>query len=342
MKHDDIEHDGHVEASFSDLLDGALGHSDLERVRAHVAACPACSERYDSFARSTRALQRLPIAATPPEHVSGVLAALGAELSAERPAPRRVAGLLSHAAALLVGLGLAFGLRGCASRIPPEGGSVEPQVVEVVREIPVEIPVEVVREVPVERVEYVDRPVPSPLQLDAEQGARLLTAFAEALSELARVAGAESARRNAAADRSVQELAQAQSPDAGSIESPSTVLGEDAPSRSLRIQRSGGSVLIRTRGAMADVVPALIDTLGDPDVAVARAAELHLAALRAEFGGTPDVASPAGQATQESRHGGFRGLLASARTEPQDEPAVDSHARWTRWWLEQSASTGSY
>jgi hypothetical protein len=70
-------------------------------------------------------------------------------------------------------------------------------------------------------------------------------------------------------------------------------LSDSAP---LRIVRGGDRLRIQTRGALAEIVPALIETLDDSDGSVARAAEQHLEALRAELAGEASF----------SRHGNRR------------------------------------
>ena len=108
----------------------------------------------------------------------------------------------------------------------------------------------------------------------------------------------------------------------------------------LRVVRAGDRVRIQTRGALDDVVPALIDSLNDPDDAVARAVEQHLEALRAELAGDAFLTPLAHSDPRDDvdRPGGLRGLLTAQGDAEEAAAAPDAYTRWSNWWLGRSTS----
>ena len=346
------------EERFSDAYEEQLTESDRREFEGHLASCDSCRTAFDSFTAATAALQGLRVAPTTEAHVEEILVAV--EGKPARPWWLGARPFISHAAALLVGLSIAFGA-GLLGE--PEVVTVREEVevpvevpVEVIREVPVDRIVEVVREVPVEvpvetfvervvtETQYVDREVPAELQADVDRHLAALVEFGAAASDLAFAAALEAERRRAA------ELDAGTARDLEDYVDPRFLASETPRPRArlaaspVMVVRDGERVTIRTRGALDEVVPALIDMLGDPDPAVARTAERHLESLRQRLSGESDRVAVASSANDDSP-GGLRGLLASRnRVNDTDERAP--RTVWQDWWAEvgggSTSPTGSF
>lgn len=181
----------HIEDRFSELFDGSLSDQEQASAREHLATCEACRSSYASFERATLALSSLRLADTPSAHVDDVMAALAPAFTTRPSGWIRARRILTHAAALLFGVGLAWAF-GRSGGTPQGDTEVAPRVVEVVREVPKEIlrevPVEVVRTVWIEHVAYLDRPISSSPSRDEQARHELVSKLASALSEVARAA----------------------------------------------------------------------------------------------------------------------------------------------------------
>ncbi len=339
-----MNHSSHIEDRFSDLLDGTLEPQESASVQAHLESCAACRSGFEAFERSTNALRNLRLAPTSPAHVRDVQAAV------QGPAKRRLGWpMLTHAAAILVGLGLAYGPRGCAQptatpptevvrevrvEVPVEVTVEVPVEIErVVRvEVPIEIPVEVRVEVPIRVIEYVDRPVLNPQRFDHQRTQFMLANIEYALSEITHATNAPSPVPIDPGEPTA--IVAVLPPD------PDTPTSSMTPrvSSPLRIRRTGDQVRIHTRGTLEEIVPALIDTLNDPDQLVALAVEQHLESLRAELAGDESLKplSGGGSSVEFDRPKGLRRLLPSSNHKPDPPLALTSHARWTSWWFNRS------
>jgi len=354
------EKDEHVDELMSRALDGELGGEEQARFDVHVAACDACAAEFEALRDSVEALRGR--GADPLE--GATVAAIVGRAMPDRAMPaaprrrwRRPVLIVSHAAALLVGLLLAWqlGPRGEGEPTPPIERVVRVEVpvevpVETIREVPVEVPVEVVVtervEVPVDRIvrEVVTQPVPSPLQprLDealflARSAVALASTGADALGDAfeastARIAAAARSDAAARVDRDPLE------PDGGAGRAPAPrrearagrVASADAGA-ALVVRREGDRVQLSTRGTLEEVVPALIDALDSGEPAVAAAALDHLEGLRADLDGATAFAEPG--ADRVDRAGGIRGLIGSSQARFADaDDGPDAAARWRDWW----------
>ena len=363
-----------AEAQFSERHEGTLGPQDAEQLEAHLASCANCSAAWAAFERALERLHSLNLSATPKAYAAQVSAAVFAvnrpKAAAGAATPvvwiRRV---LTHAAALLLGCGLvavtgpAGGADGDARALaqldppPPTVIEVPVQVpvehrVEVPVEVRVEVPVEVIREVPkevikevtkeviVERVQYVDRPVANPLQVDFDRQQALAVNLSGALHETFMMA--RLALEHAAQDRPAPQVLRGPRTGDHSL----TEVLAVAP---MVVLRDHDSLRIQTRGEVEDVVPALIATLDGPDRELAAAAELHLNSIRqrlAEQAGEPlptpfltraTAATSEGDRSENGGVGGWFRSLSSAGPEPQS-PEVAPRERWQVWWNTRMAT----
>ncbi len=334
-----------AEDQFSERFDNLLAPDAAEALQQHLAACPACHAGYESFAAAVGRLRSLGIAATPPAYAAQVSAAVFAERAPIGFVPRRAWRgptllILSHAAALLLGWGLVHFARRSQTGDsksdelvhvdPPAPVFIEVPVEKRV-EVRVEVPVEVIKQVIVEHTEYVDRPVPNPLQLGLDQQQALVVEFAASLREallLARVASQW-------ATRAASLPTEPQTPAAELVAAaPATINPTRAP---MVVLREDGHVRIRTCGAAAEVVPSLIAALDDSDREVSAAAEQHLSSIRSrlaqEEGGAQDSPSPS-IAASHIESGGIRGWWSTVSGAAREEPAPQATARerWQEWW----------
>ncbi len=373
-----------AEDLFSDHYEELLAPIDAEALEQHRRACAACRASYESFALAIERLRSSEPAAMPPEYAAQVSAAVFAAHSPSTAAParrwRRVAALVSsHAAALLLGGWGYWALQSRGSHdhslaelAPPSQQRVDypaehpvakpvakpvesviERVVERVVEAPVEVlvekrvevPIEIVREVVVEHIEYVDRPVPHPLQPDLDRQQALLVTLARALDESLRIARLASERRNAPTSRvDEQQLAVT---DRLHVGPPVLEARAEAP---MVVVREEGLVRIRTRGELGEVIPALIAAVDDPDAEVSAAARSHLRslhALLAQEGAadarSPDVVAVDPNSTSDESASWWAKLSNGSRPTPTPEPT--SRERWQSWWSRQAiarADTRAY
>jgi len=292
---------------------------------------------------------------TPPEHVVAVLAALprvwpSARIVAQ-PGSRWLVRTLSHVAALALGVALARGLwraptphapepvefvREVRVEVPVEVLVEVPVEVAVLKEIRVEVPVEVVRVVEVERevpgpvrIEYVERVVTHPLQLDADRALALFEGAGRALLALS-----ARASRDGLAPRPPHDTDRSRLAQSDRVVSPSAAAdgGGQPGLEAVVIARDGSRITVRTRGPVADVVPALIATLDDPDAAVASAAEAHLEALRRRL----STDGGAVQVTNARPVRRFDRAPGATFGQPFD-PTEDRRSRWRDWWVHSPA-----
>jgi hypothetical protein len=351
-----------AEELFSERLEKTLPPGDAQALEQHLSACAGCRAGYESFVAAVESLRASEPAATSRAYAEQVTAAVFAAQAPLAAAPnrrwRKVAALvLTHAAALLLGWWGYRALRAdgaerdsLAQLTPPPPVYVEVPVekiverivervvekpVEVLVEKRVEVPVEVIREVVVERVEYVDRPVPHPLQPDLDRQQALLADLARVLHEslqIARIAGEQ--------QRAAPSLSSEQAP----VASAGADLGElpsQSHAASMVVVREDGLVRIRTRGAPAEVIPALIAAVDDPDAEVAAAARSHLRSIQALLAQEgigavrpPDALASASGVGAEPAASWWDNLRSGSRSAPV--PPATNRERWQAWWNEHA------
>ena len=338
-----------AEEHFSACYDNQLSPDEEAQLEQHLAACSDCREAYARFEAALSRLRLLKVATTPSEYAAQVSAAVyaqspRAEIAAGSRRRRLTLLLLSHAAALLLGLSFVFFAGRPASDDAPSNllaqrEAPDPIIIQVPVEVPVErrvevrveVPVEVVKEVVVERVEYVDRPVPNPLQRSIDQQQAFAADLAGALHEsllLARLSK-ESAAREAELRSASQALADELLANAA--------LARNRASAPLVVLREDDHVRIRTRGEAADVVPALIAVLDGPDRELAAAAEQQLSSIRSRMAEQAGVdANSASAQTNDGQpsESGFKAWLRKHGPPNGEQPAppVSPRERWQEWW----------
>ncbi|MFT5733062.1 MAG: hypothetical protein ACJA2W_000153 [Planctomycetota bacterium] len=358
------------------LGDDELTQEERSRLGKHLASCTPCSvERQQALAGrdalgelsipglSALEVERTVAAAMPGEHAGGpVPLKVG-----RRRAPRWVS-WASHAAAIFLGVLLArSGSSGLflhdaesdtVERIKVEPG--EPMIREVLVEVPVEtiveriveVPIEVTVERPVEvRVEvpvevekiiYRDRIIVHPLQVRWD--AQLAAADTVGKAGLLALQGL---------DRALTRMADASaSPDpvlpieraigsavvaAAEPRGRARAVASESSQAHVQVRRRDGRVTLVTRGALADVVPVLIDTFETGDRAVAAAAFDRLQSIRAGFGEEGLALSLA--AESRLRPGGIRGILFT-KNERAPGPTPQDPELWRDWWSRQKAASG--
>lgn len=345
-----------AEELFSERLENSLPPGDAQALEQHLSTCAACRAGYESFVVAVTSLRASQPVATSRGYAEQVSAAVFAAHAPLAAAPnrrwRRVAALvLSHAAALLLGWWgyLALNPRGASDNalaqlappvyveVPVE--KIVEKVVERVVEKPVEVlvekrvevPVEVIREVVVERVEYVDRPVPHPLQRDLDREQALHANLARVLHDSVRIARIASERRDAAPTRSNEQQPVASArPNLGAVHA-------ESHAASMVVVREDGLVRIRTRGAPAEVIPALIAAVDGPDAEVSAAARSHLRSIQALLAqeGIGSARPPDGpesdSRTSTTTSASWWDNLRSGSPAAADQPATN-RARWQAWW----------
>lgn len=150
-----------VRDRFSDLYEGAVDDRSAATLRSHLDACSECRDEWTTFLRAADALRAHEIAPMPPRYVDQILVAVDEEarrvavepdaddpradvfrramIGAER-APRRRTPMLTHAAALVVGVAAAVVLlpwlglgRSAPENLEPSGTS---PTVESARTVP--------------------------------------------------------------------------------------------------------------------------------------------------------------------------------------------------------------
>jgi hypothetical protein len=355
-----------AEELFSERFENSLPPGDAQALEQHLSKCAACRAGYESFVVAVTSLRASQPVATSRGYAEQVSAAVFAAHAPLAAAPnrrwRRVAALvLSHAAALLLGWWgyLALNSRGASDNalaqlappvyveVPVEKiveklvERVVEKPVEVLVEKRVEVPVEVIREVVkevvVERVEYVDRPVPHPLQRDLDREQALHANLARVLHDSVRIARLASERQDAARTGSSEQPPVASArPDLGEVHSP-------AHAASMVVVREDGLVRIRTRGAPAEVIPALIAAVDGPDAEVSAAARSHLRSIQALLAQegigsarppeAPESDSRANSTTSQSWWDNLRSGSRAAAAQP-----ATNRARWQAWWNEHAVA----
>jgi len=359
-----------AEELFSERFENLLPPGDAQALEQHLSTCAACRAGYESFVVAVTSLRASEPVATSRGYAEQITAAVFAAQAPLAAAPnrrwRRVAALvLSHAAALLLGWWgyLVLNSRGASdhalAQLAPPPVYVEvpvekivEKVVERVVEKPVEVlvekhvefPVEVVREVVVERVKYVDRPVPHPLQRDLDREQALHADLARVLHDSLRIARLASERQDAAQTGSSEQAPVASAgPDLGEAHSP-------AHAASMVVVREDGLVRIRTRGAPAEVIPALIAAVDGPDAEVSAAARAHLRSLQAALAREgigdarpPDVLTSESGVSAEQSASWWDNLRSGSR--PAAAQPATNRERWQAWWNEHAlalADTRAY
>lgn len=357
-----------AEELFSERFENLLPPGDAHALEQHVSTCAACRAGYESFVVAVTSLRAREPVATSWDYAEQVSAAVFAAHAPLAAAPnrrwRKVAALvLTHAAAVLLGWWGYRALRtdgaerdSLAQLAPPPPVYVEvpaekivekivEKVVERVVEKPVEVlvekrvevPVEVIREVVVERVEYIDRPVPHPLQRDLDRQQALQADLASVLHESLRIARIASERQDAARSRNNEPAPVASArPDLGEVHSP-------AHAASMVVVREDGLVRIKTRGAPAEVIPALIAAVDDPDAEVSAAARAHLRSLQALLARDgigdarpPDALESDARASSTTSASWWDNLRSGSRAAVA-QPATNRE-RWQAWWNEHAVA----
>jgi hypothetical protein len=341
-----VKHCQLAEDQFSARYEGQLSHDEAAQFERHLEACSACREAYAAFEAAVGRLRSLKLAATPLEYAAQVSAAVHSQpvqvaSGAGFKARRLTLLLLSHAAAVLLGLSFVFFARKSPADDAPavllaQNDPPAPTIIRVPVEVPVEVrvevPVEVIKEVLVERIEYVDRPVPNPLQRNFDSQQAFAADVAAALHESLRLA-------RLAEERAALELRSRERPVETPAAKPRAVksLANNVQSAPMVVVREDDHLRIRTRGEAEDVVPVLIATLDGPDRELAAAAEQHLSSIRsrlAEQDGLDVNAPLAPAAAAASSESGFRAWLRKQSSSTREQPAVElsTRERWQEWW----------
>lgn len=353
-----------AEELFSERFENLLPPGDAQALEQHLSTCAACRAGYESFVVAVTSLRAREPVATSRDYAEQITAAVFAAHAPLAAAPnrrwRKVAALvLTHAAAVLLGWWGYRALRAdgaerdsLAQLAPPPPVYVEVPVekivekvvervvekpVEVLVEKRVEVPVEVIREVVVERVEYVDRPVPHPLQRDLDRQQALQADLASVLHDSLRIARLASERQDAARSRTNEPAPVANArPDLGEVHSP-------AHAASMVVVREDGLVRIKTRGAPAEVIPALIAAVDGPDAEVSAAARAHLRSLQAALARDgigdarpPDALESDSRASTTTSASWWDNLRSGSRAAVA-QPATNRE-RWQAWWNEHAVA----
>lgn len=356
-----------AEELFSERLETSLPPGDAQALEQHLSTCAACRAGYESFVVAVTSLRASQPVATSRGYAEQVSAAVFAAHAPLAAAPnrrwRRVAALvLSHAAALLLGWWgyLALNPRGASdnalAQLAPPPVYVEVPVEKIVEkvvervvekpvevlvekrvEVPVEVIREVVKEVVVERVEYVDRPVPHPLQRDLDREQALQANLARVLHDSVRIARIASERQDAARTGSSEQPPVASArPNLGAVHA-------EPHAASMVVFREDGLVRIRTRGAPAEVIPALIAAVDGPDAEVSAAARSHLRSIQALLAqeGIGSARPPDGpesdSRTSTRTSASWWDNLRSGSRAAAAQPATN-RARWQAWWNEHAVA----
>lgn len=356
MKEQDVHEQ--IDAWVSRWIDGDLSEEELAVYGAHLAACEACALRAEELVQSVEALRSLELPRLDSGDVSSIVAAalpVGAPavpvLAGPGSARRRpAAAVLTHAAALVAGLGLAWAFLRTETPEPLERVvrvevPVEKEVTREVRvevpvevrvEVPVEVPVEVVVEKPVEVL--VEVPTPHPMQprwdetLGVARGVAGLVAQGATALDRALTRRAQRIAAASVVEPEPERPVVAEPP--GTRASVAVAAGPREGGVGLVVRRVGGRVSLRTVGAPEEYVPALIDALDGDDAAVAAAALDRLEVLRDEMGGAPRAALVSFDADEGAvdAAGGIRGLLRASRERRADEDSSVPSSAWRDWW----------
>ena len=214
--------------------------------------------------------------------------------------------------------------------------------VKVPVEVAVEVPVEVMVEVPVEveRIIYRDRPVPHPLQ--ARWDTQLAVANTMGKAGLLALQGLDRTLSRMANHASGPELDFPVEPAVIAAAEPrkrgrARIAAAESSQAHVEVRRRSGRVTLVTRGALADVVPVLIDTLEAGDDDVRTAAFDRPQSIRADFG--EEGLALSAPSKDRARPGGIRGLLYH-KNERAPAPAPEDPALWRDWWNRQKAASG--
>ena len=346
--------------------DAGLGAEERRLLEAHLATCGECQQEADALAGPLQALRGMNVPDLESTEVDRIVSAAMPRSSSHW------SGWLSHAAAVLVGVSLMAGGRGCqsdtGSLAPDDQVEVadartlqDPKVSgEAVREVIVEVPVteyvdrvvevqmEVRVEVPVEkvveRIVYRDRPVVHALQPRLDAQLRAANLFSQAT-----LAGVQLIdRAYTRIDQRGVPSASGAAPTVGparprviakALEDPAAPKARYESKRThLEVRRVGGRVTLRTRGSLLEVVPVLIDTLESEDGAVVAAALDSLQSIHADLG--PRAVDLRPEAAPPSRRSGLRALLSS-RKAPIRASELDNATLWRDWWTRQRAADGN-
>jgi hypothetical protein len=102
-------------------------------------------------------------------------------------------------------------------------------------------------------------------------------------------------------------------------------------------------VRIRTRGAPAEVIPALIAAVDDPDAEVSAAARSHLRSIQALLAQEgigavrpPDALASASALGAEPAASWWDNLRSGSRSAPV--PPATNRERWQAWWNEHAVA----
>lgn len=245
----------------------------------------------------------------------------------------------THAAALLLGAGLAVLLMG-------RGDGPGEVRVEVPVEVPVEIPVETIVErvvevevpVEVERIVVEDRLVPHPLQRRHDLALRAAAPLAEAAGHGLALAARLAERIEAAPPGRIVAEAAPSGRAPSSTRPRKAARAASLRPPALEIRRTSTGVTLLTRGTRRQVVEALIATLDGHDAAVTTAAVQRLEHIRRSYGEDAVPLREDGPAGAAMTPSGIRGHLSTSRRRvlPSTSPEL-----WRSWWTRQSAGAAS-
>lgn len=119
-------------------------------------------------------------------------------------------------------------------------------------------------------------------------------------------------------------------PAAAADGSSATDRGRGAP---VSLRRAGTRLSLTTRGAPAEVIPALLALVDDSDPAVVRLADSRLRDLADELGRSAPRTAGASSSEPDRWWRSGRGAVAD-RVGAPEQPAVDSASeQWSDWWL---------
>ena len=98
-----------------------------------------------------------------------------------------------------------------------------------------------------------------------------------------------------------------------------------------------GKVTLKTRGALSEIVPVLIDTMESGDSDVVAAAFDRLQSIRVDLG--EEALELRDEDGERSRAGGIRRLLSSRGSESRQLDLRDP-SLWRDWWKRQQVASG--
>lgn len=366
----------HIEDLFSDRFDGALNARDQETFDKHLATCANCNGNWIEFQAAVGMLRTSGAGETSPELRAATLAAVATALAParnpSRTKPLLLAAFLGAAAALLLAwLVVGIDANGTDSNRAPSitvdaevvalqpgesrtqsglrlsrsnsgqwtvrAETIEPKIVEVRVEVPVERIVEVPVETPVEVPVEVIVEVPVFVEVDRVPWFTVdTTQLAAALRDAGKQLGSgmealATAHRSSPGPAVGAPRNTVRSPVAQITRPPRQTQAPEARASgaALRVQRTGGRIQLETSGTIEDLVPTLLAQLETPDVELCSLIQRQLAAIHEEAARDPEIGDaladmPSGRVdtTERSMFGDPK------RTERAAVPAL----AWAKWW----------